>query len=388
MRREPQILIELALAFLRLGATAFGGPAAHIGIMQQEFVTRRKWLDAQEFLDLVGATNLIPGPNSTEVAIHIGFKRAGLAGLVVAGVCFIAPAMLMVLMLAALYTRHQSLPEMRWLLTGVQPVVIAIIAHALGKLARTAIKNRFTFVVAMAAIALVVCGLNEVAVIFLAALTGLLAGAGKRQREYSLSEQDAENEPKKTGAALFIFAGATPLAMPMLAKLFLIFLKIGSLVYGSGYVLIAFLRDDFVAKTGWITDRQLLDAIAVGQLTPGPLFTSATFIGYLIGHVPGALVATLGIFLPSFFFVALLARSLEKMRRSPRARLFLDALNAASIALMAVVTIQLLAASIDDAGPFFPLALGIFSLLLLSATKINSLWLLATGALLGFVFRP
>jgi len=197
MRREPQILIELALAFLRLGATAFGGPAAHIGIMQQEFVTRRKWLDAQEFLDLVGATNLIPGPNSTEVAIHIGFKRAGLAGLVVAGVCFIAPAMLMVLMLAALYTRHQSLPEMRWLLTGVQPVVIAIIAHALGKLARTAIKNRFTFVVAMAAIALVVCGLNEVAVIFLAALTGLLAGAGKRQREYSLSEQDAENEPKK-----------------------------------------------------------------------------------------------------------------------------------------------------------------------------------------------
>jgi len=174
----------------------------------------------------------------------------------------------------------------------------------------------------------------------------------------------------------------------MLAKLFLIFLKIGSLVYGSGYVLIAFLRDDFVAKTGWITDRQLLDAIAVGQLTPGPLFTSATFIGYLIGHVPGALVATLGIFLPSFFFVALLARSLEKMRRSPRARLFLDALNAASIALMAVVTIQLLAASIDDAGPFFPLALGIFSLLLLSATKINSLWLLATGALLGFVFRP
>ena len=275
---QRQILLELAGVFLKLGACSFGGPAAHIALMEAEVVTRRGWLNRQEFLDLVGATNLIPGPNSTELAIHIGYKRAGIPGLIVAGISFILPAMLMVLLLAAFYVRTNSLPEMRWILTGVQPVVIAIIAHALGKLARTAIKNRFTFLVATSAIILVALGINEVAVIFLSALIGLIAGAKMPLKSAAQNQQSTPREPDNRdsqthGAPLFLVMTAAPFAMPTLGNLFFIFLKIGSVVYGSGYVLLAFLRDDFVTKTGWITDRQLLDAISIGQLTPGPLFT-------------------------------------------------------------------------------------------------------------------
>lgn len=387
IQTDQEKLRELALVFLRLGATAFGGPAAHIALIEQEIVTRRKWIDHQEFLDLMGATNLIPGPNSTELVIHIGQKRAGLPGLIIAGICFILPAMLMVLLLAAFYVRYNSLPEMRWILMGVQPVVIAIIANALSKLAKTAIKNWFTLLIAVAAIALVVVGINEVAVIFLAALAGICAGFKLPSERNTITDQTAPDKPDTSRVPLLLFMGAVPTTMPTLGNLFFIFLKIGSIVYGSGYVLLAFLRDDFVTKTGWITDRQLLDAIAIGQLTPGPLFTSATFIGYLIANVPGAMVATLGIFLPSFFFVAILASALEKLRASPRARPFLDALNAASLALMAVVTWQLAGASIKDSGLGFTLVLGVCALLVLSFTKINSLWLLMAGALAGFVWQ-
>lgn len=389
---QRQILLELAGVFLKLGVSSFGGPVAHIALIEQEIVTRRDWLDRQEFLDLVGATNLIPGPNSTELVIHIGHKRAGIPGLMVAGISFILPAMLMVLLLAAFYQRTNSLPEIRWVLSGVQPVVIAIIAHALGKLARTAIKNRFTFFLACAAIILVSLGINEVAVIFLSALAGMIAGAKLPLRSNAETAQSTPREPDNSdahtrGAPLFLMMASAPLTMPTLTNLFFIFLKIGSLVYGSGYVLLAFLRDDFVTKTGWITDRQLLDAISIGQLTPGPLFTSATFIGYLIGNVPGALVATLGIFLPSFLFVAVLARGLEKLRSSPRARPFLDAVNAASLALMTVVTWQLLRASILDSGPIFIALLASSALLVLSFTRVNSLWLLIAGAIAGFFWR-
>jgi len=382
-----EILLELAGVFLKLGASSFGGPAAHIALIEQEIVARRHWIDRQEFLDLVGAMNLIPGPNSTELVIHIGQKRAGIPGLIVAGISFILPATLMVLLLAVFYVRTNSLPEMRWILTGVQPVVIAIIAHALSKLARTAIKNRFTFFVAVTAILLVACGINEVAVIFLSALAGLIAGAKIPPATPDKLTRSTPVKPQQQSAPLFFLMASIPAAMPTLGNLFFIFLKIGSIIYGSGYVLLAFLRDDFVTKTGWISDRQLLDAISIGQLTPGPLFTSATFIGYLIAQVPGALIATVGIFLPSFFFVAALSRRLEKLRASPRARPFLDAVNAASLALMAVVTWELARASIADSGLGFTSVLGICALLVLTLTKTNSLWLMIAGALIGFLWH-
>jgi chromate transporter len=385
MDSHQRRLLELATTFLHLGATAFGGPAAHIAMMERELVTRRAWLEPQEFLDLIGATNLIPGPNSTELAIHIGERRAGLSGLLVAGISFILPAMLMVLALSWTYVRYQSLPQIGWVLAGVQPIVIAIIAHALWKLGRTALKSIFTLAVALAAGVLVVRGVPEVAVIFGAALIGLLAGwrtPNAPQPTTAISDHNGST-PKAPGTPAMLL-GALPLISPSLTKLFLVFLKIGSLIYGSGYVLLAFLREDLVQKLGWVSDRQLLDAIAIGQITPGPLFTSATFLGYLVHGFSGALIATLGIFLPSFCFVALLAQSLKRLRFSPRARPFLDAVNAASLALMAVVTWELGRASIAEGSWVFTLVSASAALLLLTTTKVNSLWLLLAGALAGY----
>lgn len=399
MHHQTRRLFELATTFLHLGATAFGGPAAHIALMEQELVSRRKWLERQEFLDLMGATNLIPGPNSTELAIHIGQRRAGWPGLLVAGVCFILPAMLMVLLLAWGYVRYETLPQVRWLLLGVQPIVIAIIVSALFKLGHTALKSWFSVIVALAAGVLVLTGVGEVQAIFLAAVAGLLwslrISNNKTASEPSCQQAEAiatrDNGNESTGsdraAPAFLMLGFAPLTVPPLGQLFLIFLKIGSLVYGSGYVLLAYLREDFVERLQWISDRQLLDAIAIGQLTPGPLFTSATFIGYLISGLPGALVATLGIFLPSFFFVALLAVGLEKLRSSPRARYFLDAVNAASLALMAIVTWELGRASVLEAGLIFTLTLCLATLLVLTLTKVNSLWLILAGALAGYLLQ-
>lgn len=372
---------EVGALFLRLGCTAFGGPAAHIALMRREIVESRAWLSAQEFLDLIGAVNLVPGPNSTELAIHIGYRRAGWAGFWVAGLAFIGPAFLLVLLLASLYARWGALPLAQGALRGGEPVVVAIVAHALAQFFPNAVKNRMTAVVALAAFVGVASGFSEFRVLVAAALFGL-ALASRIQpgpaTAAATEEEEPEEEPivRKPAMLVLLAAGSTP-------GLFWSFLKIGSVLYGSGYVLFAYLRTEFVT-TYLITDRQLLDAIAVGQFTPGPLFTSATFVGYLIGGPGGAIAATIGIFAPAFFFVALLATTLDKLSSSPRARIFLDAVNAASFALMAATTFLLaLGVWSSSAGQIWPTALFVLSLVALVRTKWNPVWLLGAGVAFG-----
>ena len=367
-------LRALAALFLRLGVTAFGGPAAHIAMMREEVVRRRQWLSDQEFLDLIGATNLIPGPNSTEMAIYVGHARAGRAGLITAGVCFIVPATLIVLAFAWIYTTYGSTPEATWLLYGVKPVIIAIVAQALLALGRTAIKSRLLAVLAVAALTLYFLGINE---ILLLAAGGLVVAAARQ---------------KHAGAALLLTMAPTYAASTLLApaspvsltRMFTVFVKIGAVLYGSGYVLLAFLRSDFVVRLGWLTERQLLDAVAIGQFTPGPVFTTATFIGYLLAGTPGALLATAGIFLPAFVFVAASHPFIGRLRRSPTAGAVLDGVNAASLALMAGVTIQLARAALADVWTV-AITLGAWAILL--RTRVNSAWLVLGGALLGLLLR-
>lgn len=371
----PERLKEVLALFLRLGLTAFGGPAAHIAIMHDEVVKRRKWLNDQEFLDLLGATNLIPGPNSTEMAIHIGYRRAGWLGLIAGGLGFVTPAALIVLLLAWIYHRFGALPQANWLLEGVKPVVVAIIVQALWSLGGKAIKGIPTGLVAVGVIALYFLGVNEIALLFAGALVVMLAANFRRLRDL------------KVGAFLLPLGGATgaliatavPFSLPLL---FLTFLKIGSVLYGSGYVLLAFLRTDLVVHYGWLSDAQLLDAIAIGQVTPGPLFTTATFIGYQLGGFSGALLATLGIFLPSFVFVAISNPFIPRLRGSPWFGALLDGVNASALGLMAAVTWQIGRASLVDP---FTVSIGLLALVLLLRYKLNSTWLIAGGALLGLL---
>ena len=291
---------EVAALFLKLGVTGFGGPAAHIAMMHDETVVRRKWLSDQQFLDLVGATNLIPGPNSTEMAIHVGFLRAGWPGLIAGGACFILPAMLIVMGLAWAYVRFGSTPQAEWLLYGVKPVIIAVIAQALWKLGRKAVKGPLVAGVGVGVLVLYFLGVNEIALLFAGGLLVMIGANIQRLRESALSALLVS--PVVASSILAAPAlSSIPFTLPLL---FLTFLKIGAVLYGSGYVLLAFLHTDFVVRLGWLTDPQVLDAIAIGQVTPGPLFTTATFVGFILGGVPGALLATLGIFLPSFIFVA------------------------------------------------------------------------------------
>jgi chromate transporter len=367
-------LSEVAALFLKLGLTAFGGPAAHIAMMHDEVVKRRKWLDDPRFLDLLGATNLIPGPNSTEMAIHLGFVRAGWAGLIVGGVCFIGPAMLIVMALAWAYVRYGSRPEVGWLLYGVKPVVIAIIVQALGSLGSKAVRKPLPAVVGLAVLGLYFLGVNEIVLLFAG---GLVVMGGANLRSHKKTNGVGILVPF-TGWGLPMLAAA-PFSRPLM---FLIFLKIGAVLYGSGYVLLAFLRADLVTRLGWLTDRQLLDAISIGQVTPGPVFTTATFIGYVLGGGPGALLATLGIFLPSFLFVALSNPLIPRLRSSPWASGLLDGVNAASLGLMAAVTWQLGRASLVD-----PLTVGLalVSLGLLWRFRIPSTWLVLGGAVVGLL---
>ncbi|HEX9997225.1 MAG TPA: chromate efflux transporter [Abditibacterium sp.] len=373
------MLWELSKIFLRLGATSFGGPLAHIALMREEFVERRNWLSDGEFLDLCGAVNLVPGPNSTELAMHIGHKRAGNAGLWVAGSCFIAPAFVLVLVLAALYARFGVLPHSRAVLWGVAPVVVAIVAHALWKLAPVALKNRFSQLVAALSFAAVALGASEIAIIFAAAFMGAIP----------LLISHSKNAKPRSFPLFFLAAPVSGVAGATVWPIFWSFLKIGSVIYGSGYVLVAYMRAEFVEHLGVLTDLQLLDAIAIGQLTPGPLFTSATFVGFQIGGFWGAIAATAGIFLPSFGFVMILARGLGKWSESPRARHFLDAVSAGSFALMALVTIQMARAA------FFPshqldwvaATIGLSAAILLWKVRWNSVWFLILGATLGLVLR-
>jgi chromate transporter len=365
-------LAEVAALFLKLGFTAFGGPAAHIAIMHDEVVKRRKWLTDEQFLDLLGATNIIPGPNSTEMCIHIGYLRAGWAGLLLGGFCFVAPATLIVLALAWLYVQFGTTPEVGWLLYGIKPVVIAIITQALWTLGSKALKNRLLATVGVAVFALYFLKFNEIALLFAGGLIVLLIVNWKRIRNSSPSIL-------LSCSGLGLVQVAVPFSLPLL---FLTFLKIGAVLYGSGYVLLAFLRADFVTRLGWLTDQQLIDAVAIGQITPGPLFTAATFIGYLLGGTSGALLATLGIFLPSFIFVAISNPLIPKIRNSTWAGSLLDGVNASSLGLMAAVTFQLGAASLTD---LYTSIIAVISLILLLRYKINSTWLIAGGALAGFL---
>jgi len=382
--RRDTTLGDIARLFLKLGTIGFGGPAAHIALMEDEVVRRRGWLTRETFLDYVGATNLIPGPNSTELAIEIGRDRAGWPGLVVAGTAFIVPAALIVGVTAWAYARFGQLPAALALFAGVKPVVIAIVLQALWRLARAAVKTLWLGALAMGAIGAVVAGIHELLVLLAAAvIAALLAGVRAREPDDRTATVSAVgtviSAHKAAGSgALGVVLGAP--AAVSLWPLFGIFLKIGSVLFGSGYVLLAFLRADFVQRLGWLTERQLLDAVAVGQVTPGPVFTTATFIGYLLGGAPGAVVATIGIFLPAFVFVAVSGPMIPRLRRSRIAGAALDGVNAASLGLMAVVTWQLGRASIVNV-PTAVLALA--AGLLLATRRVNAAWLIAGGAIIG-----
>ena len=373
-------LWTLTLLFLRLGTTAFGGPAAHIAMMEDEVVRRRRWLTHDEFLDLLGATNLIPGPNSTELAIHIGHRQAGWPGLLVAGGSFILPAVLIVTGFAWAYVRYGALPEVAGVLYGVKPVIIAIVLQALWSLGRAAIKTRFLALVALAAVVLTFLGVHELLVLFgagvIVGLTRLIAARIRSGRKLISASP----------ILLFLQASAATAAPFGLWPLFLFFLKVGAVLYGSGYVLLAFIRADLVERWHWLTETQLLDAIAVGQVTPGPVFTTATFIGYVLGGAQGALVATLGIFLPAFFFVAVSGPLVPRIRQSPTAGAFLDGVNAAALALMLVVTYELGRAAVVDVKTII---LAVVSAVILFRFRLNSAWLVLGGAITGLLLhRP
>lgn len=374
-------LAQLAGLFLKLGTIAFGGPAAHIAMIEAEVVGRRRWLDRERFLDLVGATNLIPGPNSTELAIHIGYLRAGWKGLVIAGGCFILPAMAIVWLLAALYVKYGSVPKAAWLLYGVKPVIIAIVAQALWGLGKAAIKTAVTALAAIAVVFLFFAGVNEIVLLFAAGFAVMIVTNLKRRADF-IATTPIFFPALLSAAAAPAGAAAAPAITPTALTLF--FLKIGSILFGSGYVLLAFLRADLVERWHWLTDQQLLDAVAIGQFTPGPVFTTATFIGYLLGGTPGALLATVGIFLPAFIFVAVSAPWIPRLRRSPWAGGFLDGVNAASLGLMAVVTVQLARAAVIDAPT---LVLALASLALILRLKINSAWIVLAGGIAGLLYQ-
>ncbi len=384
-------LKELALFFLRLGVTAFGGPAAHIAIMEDELVRRRKWLSREKFLDLLGASSLIPGPSSSELAIHIGYLRAGWAGLLVGGVCFILPAAILVGIIAWAYVRFGQLPAVAALLYGVKPVVIAVILQALWGLGRTAVKS---WILAIAGTLCVVLSFAQVNVLLILFGTGaILAGINAlsrnrvgNQKAGGLTIVSVWRGTRAGLARIFPWAGATGVAavIPGMWPLFLVFLRIGSIVFGSGYVLLAFLRADLVVHRGWVTDAQLVDAVAIGQVTPGPVFTTATFLGYLLRGPVGALVATVGIFLPAFILVAVSGPLIPLLRRSATAGAFLDGVNVASLALMAAVSYELGRSAIVD---WLTAGLAIASAVLLLRFRINSAWLVLGGAILGVAAR-
>ena len=379
-------LTELAALFLRLGTTAFGGPAAPIAMMPDEVVVRRRWMSDAEFLDLLGATNLIPGPNSTEMAIHVGHRRAGFPGLVVAGACFILPAAFITLVLAWAYLRFGSRPDAAWLLYGVKPVVIAIVAQAVFGLAPVAARTRPLQAVGLAAAIAAGAGVNEFLLLLLAGVAAVaLAATGGGAVAGGLAFLPlAPHATLAPVAVLATAAGAAPtatLATVGLGALFWSFAKIGSVLFGSGYVLLAFLQAELVERQAWLTSAQLVDAIAIGQLTPGPVFTTATFVGYLLAGNAGAAVATLGIFLPAFVFVAASAPLVPRLRRSWIAGAVLDGVNVASLALMAVVVLQLVRAAVVD----LPTALlALASLVILLRWKVNTTWLILGGAVAGW----
>ena len=383
---QPNRLTEVVKVFLRLGFTAFGGPVAHIAMMRDELVRRRKWVSDERFVDLISIVNLIPGPNSTELAIYLGYLRAGWSGLILAGICFIGPAMLIVLTLAWLYVRFGSLPQITWLFYGIKPVVIAIVAQALIGLCRTTLKSVLSVALAVLVLVLYLSGVNNLLLLVSCGLVFALIRAIEK-RSYprgvmSLALPVFLSYTRSTWQTLTtvgIAVSETPVSLPVL---FLTFLKIGSVLYGSGYTILAFLRPEFVLGLHWLTDRQLLDAVSIGQLTPGPVFTTATFICNVDAGWHGALLATLGIFLPSFILVAIIHPLANRLRRSPWTSMILNGINIAALALIAGVLIQLGQSSLIDVVTWI---IAIISLAVLLRYKINSMWLIGGGAIIGII---
>lgn len=369
---------------LRLGAISFGGPAAHLALIHEELVKRRRWVSEQEYLDLLGASGLIPGPTSTETAIHLGMSRGGWLGLWVAGICFISPAAFITSLFAWAYMTYGSLPEVQGLLLGVKPAIVAVILSAVLQLARTAAKTVPLRLLGLVCFGLYLAGANELALLL---GSGLLPLLWRRDRPGNLA---ALAWPVVGG--LGPAASGTAIVSPTVLGVFLYFLRIGATLFGSGYVLLAFLRQGLVHDLRWLTEQQLLDAVAVGQFTPGPLFSTATFAGYVIGERfgiggwPCAVVASLGIFLPSFAMVWATHSLVRRLRQSPWTAAFLDGINTASVALMAGVLYQLATSSLGlrhDAWLIFAVAaLAIFRF------RINSAWIVLAGALVGLLFYP
>jgi chromate transporter len=370
-------LTELAAVFLKLGAIGFGGPGAHIAMLEDEIVTRRQWISQARFLDLIGLTNLIPGPSSTELAIYIGYLRAGWWGLIIAGVCFILPAMAIVWGLAIWYDRVQTIPEIIAIFTSIKPVVVVLTIQAVWKLGRSAIKNMPTGVAGIVSICLFgVLDINTLIVLLLAGFGVMswqnLHGWGSRLPAMWL--------PKIELPLLAIFPAIA--SHPAWLDVLMIFLKIGATTYGGGYVLLAFLQPELVDKTQWLTSTQLLDAIAIGQLTPGPLFTTATFIGYLLAGHLGAIAATIGIFLPSFVLVALVTFWAPQLQQSNWFRSWLDGVNAGAWGTIAVVGYRLGLSTLID---WQSISIAIIAWLLIWRWRINVIWLIFGSAMIGLV---
>lgn len=375
---KKQRIKEIFFVFLKLGTLAFGGPVAHTAMMDDEIVRKRKWLDRNKFLSIMSATNLIPGPNSTELAIHLGLERGGLIGLFVAGISFITPAMLIVLAIAAMYSAYGAIPQVENILYGIKPVIISIVLQALIRMAKnvyTGVKSVFIFIFA---IALSIMGVGEVStLVIVGGVTILLA-----KYKYLKHKLFSIHIPVMLSV---ISSPASDIGEKVMgsSRLFLIFLKIGSVLYGSGYVLLAFLESEFVNKYGLITNQQLLDAVAVGQFTPGPVFTTATFVGYQINGFYGAMAATVGIFLPSFLLVLVLNPILHKAMKSAIVTTTLEGVNIASLALMAIVSFKLGVSSLVDIAS---VSIASVSCIALFKTKINSAWLIVAGGIIGYLF--
>jgi chromate transporter len=388
-------LRELAKLFLKLGVIGFGGPAAHIAMMENEVVQRRQWLTRQHFLDLIGATNLIPGPNSTEMAIHVGYIYAGWLGLIVSGVCFILPAVLITAGLAWFYVTYGTLPQVAPLLYGIKPAVLGIILDALWRLGKKAIKTRKLFIIALGVVLLLwLLRLNEVMALVIGGILGMVWLRTGDQDDLPKDQANLLMAGLTTGATLSAQAAvgtsvttASAVNAP-LWQLGWFFLKVGSVLFGSGYVLVAYLQGGLVQEYGWLTQQQLLDAIAIGQFTPGPVLSTATFIGYIIAGIPGAIVATVGIFFPSFIFVAALNPLVPRLRASQWTSAFIDSVNVSAVALMTVVTLQLGVTTLTVVNfpfiDFLAVAIAIMSAVLAIRFQFNAAWLVLGAAVIGW----
>jgi chromate transporter len=378
---DSAALRTLASVFFRLGVIGFGGPAAHIAMMEEETVTRRKWLTHEQFLDLLGATNLIPGPNSTEMAIHVGYVKAGWRGLAVAGSCFISPAVAITLFLAYLYVHFGTVPQLASFMFGIRAAIIAVILAAVFRLSRSILKKRNLVIIGLAVTILNLFHFDEIALLFGAGLLSIVWEYRQRIWQKAFSFFNVNVLP--VFAMLFSLGKEANTATASLTSLGLFFLKVGAILYGSGYVLVAFLQGGLVENYHWLTQQQLLDAIAIGQFTPGPILSTATFIGYILLGLPGAAVATIGVFLPSFVFVMLSSPLIPKLRSSALARSFLDGVNSGALGLMLAVCIALGASNLTSAPGWIISGLAAVVLMI---WKLNAAWIILGGACLGWLF--